>query len=42
MMVAYMKQRLSKIWSSIHEKVQQHGGWVEKSINYKKTKRVFY
>ena len=36
MMVACIKQHLSKIWSSIHEKVQQHWGWIEKSINYKK------
>ena len=27
---------LSNIWSSIHEKVKQHWGWVEKSVAYKK------
>ena len=28
---AYMcKQHLSNIWSSIHYKVKQHWGWVEK------------
>ena len=25
-----VKQHLSNIWSSIHEKVKQHWGWVEK------------
>ena len=25
----FIKQYLSKIWSSIHEKVKQHWGWVE-------------
>ena len=25
-----IKQHLSNIWSSIHEKVKQHWGWVEK------------
>ena len=27
---------LSNIWSSIHENVKQHWGWVEKSVAYKK------
>ena len=31
-----IKQYLSKIWSSIHEKVKQHWVWVEKCIAYKK------
>ena len=35
-----MKQRLSKIWGSIHEKVKQHWGEVEKSAVYKK-KRAY-
>ena len=32
-MLICIKQHLSNIWSSIHEKVQQH--WVEKSVIYK-------
>ena len=31
-----IKQHLSNIWNSIHEKVKQHWDWVEKSISYKK------
>ena len=34
-----VKQHLSNIWSSTHEKVKQQWGWVEKSVAYKK--RVF-
>ena len=30
MMVIFNKQHLSNIWSSIHEKVKQRWGWVEK------------
>ena len=30
MMVIFTKQMLSNIWSSIHKKVTQHRGWVEK------------
>ena len=30
MMLICIKQHLSNIWSSIHEKVKQHWGWVEK------------
>ena len=29
-MLTCIKQHLSNIWSSIHEKVKQHWGWVEK------------
>ena len=29
MMLLCIKQHLSNIWSSIHEKVKQHWGWVE-------------
>ena len=29
-MLLCIKQRLSNTWSSIHEKVNQHWGWVEK------------
>ena len=32
-----IKQHLSKVWSSIHEEVKQHWGWVEKSVAYKKS-----
>ena len=31
-----IKHGVSNIWSSIHEKVKQHQGWVEKSVAYKK------
>ena len=34
-----IKQHLSNIRISIHEKVKQHWGWVEKSVAYLK-KRV--
>ena len=40
MMLICIKQHLSNIWTSIHEKVKQHWGWVEKSVAYKKT--VFF
>ena len=30
MIVMSIKQHLNNIWSSIHEKVKQHWGWVEK------------
>ena len=30
MMLICTKQHVSNIWSSIHEKVKQHWGWVEK------------
>ena len=29
-MLKFIEQHLSDIWSSIHEKVKQHWGWVEK------------
>ena len=32
MMNIYIKQHLSNILSSIHEKDKQHWGWVEKSV----------
>ena len=37
MMLLCIKQHLSNIWSSIHEKVKQHWAWVEKSVAYKKS-----
>ena len=37
MVVTFVKEHLSNIWGSIHEKVKQHWGWFEKkSIVYKK------
>ena len=38
MMLVCIKQHLSNIWSSIHEKDKQHRGWVDlkKSVAYKK------
>ena len=32
MMLICIKQHLSNIWSSIHRKVKQNWGWVEKSV----------
>ena len=37
MTVICIKQHLSNILSSIHEKVKQNWGWVEKRIAYKKS-----
>ena len=37
MMVICIKQHLNNIWSSIHEKVKQHWGVVEKSVTLSKT-----
>ena len=37
MMVIYIEQYLSNIWSSIHEKIKQHWGWAgKKAFLYKK------
>ena len=36
MMVICIKQHLRNMWSSTHEKVKQHWGWVEKKRSYKK------
>ena len=38
MMVIYTKQHLTNIWISVHEKVKQRWGWVEKSVTYKKAR----
>ena len=35
MTLVCIKQSLSNIWSTTHEKVKQHWGWVEKSVAYK-------
>ena len=40
MMVIGIKQHLSKIWSSVHEKGKQHWGWVEKKCCLYKKKHV--
>ena len=29
----YIQQHLSTVWSSIHEEVKQHWGWVEKKCS---------
>ena len=34
MLLIYIKQQLSNISGSIHEKVKQHWGWVERSVAY--------
>ena len=36
MMLTYINQHQSNIWSSIHEKVQQYWGWIGKSLADKK------
>ena len=36
MMIIFINQRITNIWSSIHEKVKQNWGWVGKSVVYKK------
>ena len=41
-MLICTKQHLSNIWGSIHEKCKQHGGWVEKSVAYKKKRVIQY
>ena len=35
MMLVCIKQSLTNIWSTTHEKVKQPWGWVEKSVAYK-------
>ena len=35
--VICIKQHLSNTWSSVHQEVKQHWGWVEKSVAYKKS-----
>ena len=36
MMIICIKQHLSNIWSSIHEKVKQNGGWFLAASNWKR------
>ena len=40
-MVLCIKQHLSNILSSIHEKVKQHWDWVEKKCVYPEKKRYY-
>ena len=40
MMLICIKQHLRNIWSSIHKKVKQHWGWVEKNRCLQKKNRV--
>ena len=37
MMVTCIKQNLSNIWSSVHEKAKQYQGWVENNVANKKS-----
>ena len=39
-MLICIKQHVSNIWSSIHQKVKQHWGWVEKKALLTKNKLV--
>ena len=41
MMLICIKQRVSNIWSSVHEKVMQHWDWFKKSVAYKKVCNAF-
>ena len=41
-MLLCIKQHLSNIWSSIHEKVKQHWGWVEKKVLFIKKRVLSY
>ena len=40
MMVVCNKQPLSNIWNSIHQKIKQHLGWVEKKAAYVAYKKL--
>ena len=40
MMLIYIKQHLRNIWGSIHEKIKQHWGWVEKEHCFYKKEYV--
>lgn len=38
MIIIWYKQHLSNIWTSVHEKVKQYQGWVEKkNVVYEKS-----
>ena len=36
MIVICIKKHPSNIWSSVHENVKQHWGWIKKRVAYKK------
>ena len=38
MMLLCIRQHLSNIWSSTHEKVKQHWSWVETSVAFQKSR----
>ena len=40
-MAICIKQHLSNIWGSVHEKVKQHWGWVEKKRCIQKNACIF-
>ena len=40
-MFVCIKQHLSNIWTSIHEKVKQNWDWVEKSVAFQKQYLIF-
>ena len=41
-MAICIKQHLSNIWGSVHEKVKQHWGWVEKKRCIQKNACIFF
>ena len=41
-MVICIKEHLSNIWSSVHEEIEQHQGWVEKKLCLYRKNCVFY
>ena len=41
-MLICIKQHLSNIWSSIHEKVKQHWVWIEKTLHIKRKRANYY
>ena len=40
MILVCIKQHLSNIWISIHENVNEHWGWVGKSVAYKNSVKL--
>ena len=42
MMVICIEQHLSNNWSSMHEKVKQHWGWVKKALLIKIACNISY
>ena len=41
-MVICIKEHLSNIWSSVHEEMEQHQGWVEKKLCLYRKNCLFY